>query len=318
MKPIRMCYVGMFDLPSDCENWIANALSRAGVLVYRWQRKIMDMFTLNSYLDFKAFLSFIKQYNINVVLFNKAPEIQLEWINELNNNDVRVVWWTFDSMNQPGIRDWFISLAKMSDICFMTDGIDEDNFYAQNRINRVELHQGFAPMIHRPIVRADSPYINDIVFLGSSYTSQRRELIEFLTSTYGDRFKHYGNHNALHSGLWGEEFCHCVTSSKIIVGDNFVNTIPGYWSDRVYLTLACRGFFITHYVKGLENEFENHKDLVWWNNFRDLQSSIDYYLNPKNEFERNIITLNGMRLVTVRDSYDNRIQIFLKHLKELL
>lgn len=315
---MRLCYYGHFDLPSDCENWIANALSRAGVLVYRWQRKVRNIHTLLNDDQFREFVFYLKGNNIDVVLLNKAPEFKEEWISDLFKLGIKVVWWTFDYMAEPGLVEWFIPLARKSDLCFMTDGSDADDFYKDNGLKRIELHQGFDPDIHCTdmLEENEGECGNEIVFLGSSYTSRRHRLINFLELNYGKRFTHYGKHNALRDGLWGGDFRKAMFNSKIIIGDNFRNDIIGYWSDRVYLTLACNAFFLTSYVTGLEKEFENEKHLVWYYDFAELKDKIDYYL--ENEEERKYIAQKGNDLVRKRDTYDHRIKIFLKHLKGIM
>lgn len=308
---MRLAYYGHFDLPSDCENWIANALTRAGVLVYRWQRV-----QGNVYSDWNAFKDFIVRHDVDVVLLNKAPEVTVDRIRELRELlGCKVVWWTFDRMAINGIKEWFIPAAKASDICFMTDGDDSDNFYKNHGINRVELHQGFDPLIHRPLEAESDRFNEDIVFLGSEYTPQRVQLIEFLNKTYGSRFKHWGGKHGLRDGLWGDDFAKCVGKAKIVVGDNFTNDVSGYWSDRVYLTLACKSFFLTHYVNGLENEFRCGIDLDWWDNLDDLKSKIDCYLRSS---IREKVKENGYLRVVDRDSYDNRVMYFIKNVEGIL
>lgn len=317
---MRLMYLAHTDLPSDCENWIANALSRAGVLVYKQQRKIYDMLTLSSDTDFQLFLNTLLLHKIQVVLINKVPEFKVHWIKELRSMGIIVVWWTFDRMAESGIKEWFIPLAIESNICFMTDGNDSDNYYKDHGINRIELHQGFDPIIHRPYYFTDIKDVIefecDVAFLGSAYTFGRKNLINFLKKNYGDRFKHYGGNNGLRDGVWGDDFRKAVMGAKVIVGDNFTNDVDGYWSDRIYLTLACKGYFITHYVKGLEKEFEDNKHICWWSDLNELKTKIDRSLEFDNI--RNNISHCGYELVKDRDSYDERIKTFLKYVEELL
>jgi spore maturation protein CgeB len=71
--------------------------------------------------------------------------------------------------------------------------------------------------------------------------------------------------------------------------------VPGYWSNRLWLTLGCGGFFLTAYVQGMENIFENKKHLVWYHNEQECLSLAEEYLAKPEE--RKAIALQGYHLV---------------------
>lgn len=96
--------------------------------------------------------------------------------------------------------------------------------------------------------------------------------------------------------------------SKVVIGSNFVNDVPGYWSDRAYLTLGCQGFFLTQYVEGQELVFKDGEDLAYWRDYPELVEKLDYYL-PR-EAERKAIATNGKTLVHNLHTYDHRVQVF--------
>ena len=313
----KLIYYGHFDRSGDCENWIANAFSRAGIQVYRWQRKLGSVSP-----NWHDFIAIIKKENIDTVLISKAPELTVYNLSELKAaTGCKIIWWTFDYMAARGNREWFISLAQLSDMCFMTDGTDEDGFYKKHGVNRIELHQGFDPHIHRPYedynnYKEDAEkYTCDVAFLGSMYTSRRKELRRFLQSNYHESFKYWGRDYAVDTEQWGDDFRKAVKHSKIIIGDNFTNDVHGYWSDRVYLTVACGGFFLGSYVNGLENKFKLGVDgeIDAWNDFDDLKNKIDFYL--QHDEIRNKVKERGKQLVRNRDSYDDRVKMLLDTLE---
>jgi len=320
---MRILYFGQFDMHSDCENWICNALVRSDQEVFRFQRKILGRYTLQTPQDWEWFYkNELRAKDIQVMLVNKAPELTPDRISQIRAMGIKVVWWTFDYMLVPGIKEWFVPSARASNMCFMTDGYDSDNAYKNAGIRRLELHQGYDVDMHRPYQHLElsdedhRTYDCDIAFLGSDYTPMRKELIRFLSQTYGSRFKHWGSGNGLRYGLWGKEFSKAMACSKIIIGDNFVNNVPGYWSDRVYLTLACGGFFLTRYVEGIEKEFTPGKHLDIWHDFEDLKCKIAKYLD--NSELRNSIAQAGQDLVLNRDSYDSRVKgVFLPAIARL-
>jgi spore maturation protein CgeB len=50
--------------------------------------------------------------------------------------------------------------------------------------------------------------------------------------------------------------------AKIILGADITNEVEGYWSNRLWLTLGCGGFFMTSYVPGIEKYFKNKTHLL--------------------------------------------------------
>jgi len=283
---------------------------RAGVLLWRWQRKQGEQFS-----DFEDFIVFVEQNKIDVCLFSKAPEISNSMMAKLKSRTgVRIIWWTFDYMLNPNVSGWYIPLAKLAHACYQTDGIDENKEYDRLGVNRYELHQGIDPSIHYECNEkinsfAKDVYSADVAFFGSLYTPERRELHDLLKSKYGSRYKQWGG-KGFEQGLWNAEFRKAVKLSKVIIGDNFTNEVAGYWSDRVYLTLGCKGFFITHYVKGLEKVFNIGEELDTWNNKTELIEKIDFYL--KAEKLRDQIAYNGYSVVQEKHTYDNRIKFILE------
>lgn len=159
----------------------------------------------------------------------------------------------------------------------------------------------------------------DLVFVGSKkYHPEwpyRPKLIDWLKSSYGPRFQHWGGDGL---GVVREDKLNKLYSStKIVVGDtlcpNF--TYKSYWSDRIYETMGRGGFIIHPYIDGLENEFVDGEHCVFYeyNNFKDLQSKIDYFLSHDSERER--IRKSGHELVKNNYTYKNRWQYILKELE---
>ena len=309
-------YYGQFSRPGDCENWIANALNRNGYYCYRIDKDLV------SFNDFQ--LRAIRD-KPDACLFTKIPEVPLDAFRNFSEtfreySGGLVLWWTFDWMNHPEVCSWYLPMAQQSDICFQTDGYGNAEVYRNLRINRYELHQ--AADVQHDIPKEITPedverFVANVSFAGSLYTDRRREINKRLYAMECDDYKYYGN-QALRSGggkeIWGQDFAKMCYLSKIVIGDNHTNDVAGYWSDRVYLTLGCGGFFLTSYVPGLEKKFINHGHLVWYNDLDEMEELINYYL-PR-EAERKVIAKNGYEFVRTNHTYDNRIQEFTNVIKE--
>lgn len=313
-------YYADFQHYSYCENWIAAALDRNGHHCVRVQR--------TKWFDEDRLLAIARSVKAEYLLLSKTPEIVPGQLQYIRKHGVFVIFWTFDWMRCPTNWEWYGDIAREADICFQTDGYADQEFYTAENIRRVELHQGFVRGLHEiPNFSQESlsprysaaPYGSDIVFIGSTYTNRRRELMlemtryELPNSLGASQFTKYG---APQEQIWGRPFAATCYLSKIILGDNFTNEVAGYWSDRVYLTLACGGFFLTAYVQGMERKFENHRHLVWWKSFEELHELIRYYL-PR-EAERRAIAHEGWRLVHQQDSYDRRIHQMTEFLRQPL
>lgn len=101
----------------------------------------------------------------------------------------------------------------------------------------------------------------------------------------------------------------CATAG-IVLGINTINTVPGYFSNRSFITLAAGGFHLTHYVPGLESFFENHRHLVWFTSDDEcLELAAHYLARPE---ERAAIAAAGRALVHARYGMDRQVERILE------
>jgi hypothetical protein len=160
------------------------------------------------------------------------------------------------------------------------------------------------------------PKRHDVVFVGSKgYHPEwpyRPKLINWLGDTYPGRFKHYGGDGL--GSIRGDKLNVLYASTKVVVGDTLCPDFKyaSYWSDRVYETLGRGGFIIHPYIDGMEKEFTDKEHLVFYeyNNFEQLKSLVDYYL--ENDEERERIRLAGHRLVKNNYTYKHRWKTILE------
>lgn len=158
----------------------------------------------------------------------------------------------------------------------------------------------------------------DVVFVGSKgYHSEwpyRPTLINWLQTTYKNKFIHYGKDGI--KSIRGDQLNNLYAGTKIVVGDTLCPNFdyPDYWSDRIYETIGRGGFLIHPYIKGLEREFTDKKDVVFYEygNFEQLKELIDYYL--ENDIEREKIREAGHKLVKKNYTYTQRWETILREL----
>lgn len=205
---------------------------------------------------------------------------------------------------------------KLIDHFFCTDKLMADWF---NENTKVKGHFLPAGVYHEESYIVNLPITNDIIFVGSKgYHHEwkwRPQLIDWLSQTYGDKFKHYGNDGL--GVVRGDELNRLYSSTKIVVGDTLCLNFnyPYYLSDRVFETTGRGGFLLMPYIKGIEDLFKIGKEIVTFKfgNFNDLKSKIDYYL--ENDEEREKIRLAGFERTRKNHTYLSRWITILKTIK---
>lgn len=147
--------------------------------------------------------------------------------------------------------------------------------------------------------------LHEVIFVGAyNYHpeySYRKKLIDWLRKNISS-FEHINN------GTRGAALNKLYAGTKIVVGDSCcINlTYPYYWSDRVYETTGRGGFIIHPYIKGMEEDFEDKKHLVYYkyDDFNELHEKIQYYLNHPEE--REAIRIAGQQHTKNNHTYTHR------------
>lgn len=159
----------------------------------------------------------------------------------------------------------------------------------------------------------------DVCFVGSRrYHPEwpyRPQLIDWLENTYKDRFRLYGQDGG--KVVRGAELNQVYANTKVVVGDSFSPGFhyPGFWSDRVYETPGRGGFLIHPRIKGLEEQFVEDQEMVFYDflDFDQLGRKIDYYLTHDEEREK--IRVAGHERVKTGHTYRHRWEHILATLK---
>jgi hypothetical protein len=198
----------------------------------------------------------------------------------------------------------YIPRLKHFDLVLSTDGYDGTRY---KDINRRYLKQAFNPDWFYPHKRQGG---SEIGFVGHIYTPQRRGLIKELAKRFDVRV--YGQKNEAR----GPARSYVVADSRIMLADGGIQTdIPGYWSNRVYLDLACGGFVLHKAVPGLEDVFTPGTHLDTWTSAEELHEKCAYYLGHPDE--REAIARAGCELVHERHTWDERIREWEGFIREL-
>lgn len=176
----------------------------------------------------------------------------------------KIVCWYFDKIWGDRVN-WFKEIYPKVDYFFLTDwtwGKD----YEKCRL----LRQGIGDF--EPGIYEDRKI--DVAFVGNPY-GERKELTDFLKTSYGNKFKIYERQ-------FNRNLNNLCASIPVFVAPKFPSDY-NYWSNRVYLLVGSGAFLIHPRLKGLEEEWGDN--LVYYDNFGDLRKKIDYYLNSPQERE---------------------------------
>jgi glycosyltransferase involved in cell wall biosynthesis len=276
-------YIGCFS-DHHTEADIVKYLKRDGHQVDRYH------FT---HLDQDKFVSRADQYDI--VITSLPQTLPVEFWRRVSEK-TKLVAWYFDWLVWQGRWKQYSSRLKYFDLIISTDGF-ENSIYKE--YNRVWIPHAADTEVYKHIRLSQR---NDVVFIGHIYTEERRVLLGGVMERF--RFKQYGQQN----DCWGEKYSHVCGQAKIVIGDNFLNDIPGYWSDRVYMSLASGAFYLSPRVPGLERYFEDGEHLVYYDSPDDLYGKIEYYLEQPLERER--IAFSGADEVARNHSWAVRVREF--------
>lgn len=141
---------------------------------------------------------------------------------------------------------------------------------------------------------------SDIAFVGTARPDEPRVTLakrlgeRYNVKVYGKNWTDFGLRSTLKT-VTPRSYRLICGGAKIILGADITSEVEGYWSNRLWLTLGCGGFFLTAYVRGMEDFFENKKHLVWYHDEREcLSLAYEYLAKP---VERRNIARQGHQLV---------------------
>lgn len=189
-----------------------------------------------------------------------------------------------------------------TDAVFTADGGNETRF-KERGVNHYWLPPG---VVKRDCYLGEvrDEYRTDVGFVGAEgyhpEYSFRGELLQFLRSIYGSRFRVF-------QGIRGKTLNDLYASIKVVVGDSCFGGSDYYWSDRVTETLGRGGFLVHPECRGLRIP-----GLVTFapGDLGELQDRIDYYL--VHDEEREFLRRAAHAWVRENETYHNRMDRLLR------
>ena len=191
---------------------------------------------------------------------------------------------------------------QLMDAVFSTDGFSDAEYVKRGITCRQWLPQGAMPEDRMLLPVTGAPR-HDVVFVGhiGNYPD-RDEMRRRLSAQYN--FAVYGDYSHDKRRVWGRELSSILQSAKITIGTNWRNDVPGYWSDRIYVTLNSGGFYLGQHVPGIDRYFKDGVHCAFFDGVDDMMLKVKWWLEHDAERER--CRRLGHLLVRDRDTYIHR------------
>jgi spore maturation protein CgeB len=223
------------------------------------------------------------------------PDEALDW----DLTGVRTAIFSGDVPRDPARRT--IRLGQRTDFYFTSGRGYVTEARGLGVKNPVYCFEPFDPSLHYPVA-PDRRFRGEVAFIGQVGPDypRRNELFAALNDHFD--FAAYGRHWEETLGIrprcehaYPRQFRSICASTDIMLEMPCRTDLELYFSNRTWLTLACGGFLLMPYVPSLEELFNNHEHLVWFNSTEECIELVRHYL-PR-EQERHDIAAAGCEYV---------------------
>lgn len=225
--------------------------------------------------------------------------------------EFRTVMFTPDCWESP-VRPDRLGLAAQADLlCTVAKGQLAE--FERAGVARVaHLAEACDPDVYFPVEEAPARLHSDAAFIGkysreSPLHATRGALVSALAphldlALYGRGWRELGLRPRADE-VFPRRYRQICRGARIVLGCDWRNDCEGYFSNRTWFTLGCRGFLLTNYVPGLEQVFENHGHLVWYRSPEEALDLARHYLARPEERAR--IAARGHAYVRAHRTYDH-------------
>jgi len=191
--------------------------------------------------------------------------------------------------------------------------------------NKIGIHhvKPFYSFYHQTLLNSSLVPKMDVVFGGNNFNPKKFPLGKLRLATVLAIYKNYNM--KIYGNGWPIPAEKIVTSrdsynkvlhnAKITLGINHYNIIK-YYDRRLLDCLSTGRLHLTYYIPGIENDFKNHKHLVWFKTIPQCIRLIKYYLN--NAAKRERIGKAGLAKLLQDHSSEARAKKFVDNISILL
>ena len=196
-------------------------------------------------------------------------------IAELKDKDAVSALWYFDMCN-PGQKHSPYKYAAVRHAARDLDWLfTTDHSYPWERIARhyMFLTQGVEPADFAWDVRPPEPRHRDVIFTGGAdkFFDYRQQLIEVLQNRFTVALYGRGHGHR----IFGPEFFAAYQRARVaLVPEPPAEARDHYWSNRIYLAAATGTPCVVGYVPGIEDYYEDGKEVVFYRTRQELVHAV--------------------------------------------
>ena len=305
--PRRVLFFGKSKSRSRCTGALVDALERNGLEV-RWR----SIPKLRRWMGRRLALDFVRREfarfrpDLVFVFFMDLPEVLLDEF----QGRTTIVQWIEEAFPEFSSRQ--VEYVRRVDLACFSDPELLPRLRELGMRHGVFQMSGFSTRYHYP-AKQRRP-VRDLAFIGGPGVDRQRArfLLELARhwpiDVFGLGWEDYrGVHRNLRirGRVDNHGYRRICANSRIVLGMNQFNQDRLYFSNRIWLTLACRGFHLTHHVPGIETLFGRGEHLDWFHDLDEAVAKIERYLGDEPACER--IAEAGWRLAVGKHQYEHRI-----------
>ena len=314
LRPRRVLFFGKKKSRSCCTGALVRSLRNQGLQV-KWVNCSLLKRWIGSF-GMRAVARWIRKRfdpDLIFVFFHDLPHVLVPEFTE----EVPTVVWIEDSFKSISSEQLdYVRSARL--VCLSTPSL----VWAYRSLgieNATFMMSGFSPLYHQPLEQAKGKapeYDRDIAFIGGpGYMGNRPEFLSWLSEHHD--LEIFGRKDSWQPylrrfpnlRLVGEArpraYAEVCARSKIVLGLNQTHDPSLYFSNRVFLTLACRGFHMMHYVPQMEQVFEHGEHLAWFRTREECLAQVGHWLSDDEARLR--VAQGGYELVMSEHRYDERV-----------
>ncbi|PIE22062.1 MAG: hypothetical protein CSA62_14250 [Planctomycetota bacterium] len=316
LRPRRVLFFGKRKSRSACTGALVDALRKNGLEV-RW----VNCSTIKRWVTKVPMRSVVRwiyrryQPDLIFVFFHDLPAVLMREFSPLTPT---VVWMEEALQQITRSQLEYVRDAKL--LCLSSPDLVEA--YQDNGIPHASFQlSGFSPAFHKPhssVAGRPRKYDRDLAYIGGPGEIEDRPGFLAWLAGKGLDLEIFGLKDTWLPYLRkypqlryaGEarpsRYSEICARSRVVIGLNQAHDSWLYFSNRIFLTLACQGFHLTHYVPGIDQVFERGVHLDWFEDREECLERIDYWLGS--EEERHQIAQRGLELVRSEHTYERRVR----------
>ena len=212
----------------------------------------------------------------------------------------RTIVWTLDWLPTYPERRHIIAAGRRADIFVTSDRFDWERTYG------ITNHLYLPAACESIVVDLAPKPTRTCAFLGSLYNPRREEISRIVAERGGTVLSIPGR------WIYGSQLSAFCQETKVIVGDNVLNDVPGYWSSRNYVIPGAGGFLLTPNVPGLETHFDFNKHIAVYDGVASLRTELDRWI--RDDAAREVIRRSGWHHVRAHHNWGERARVLIERM----